>query len=412
LPQSVLATLADGTEIRNGGFGSAMTAHPVLSDHFYTLTDQGPNRVHDGPSGPGKIFAVPDFNPHIALFRLTSDNAVELVRTIPLRTRSGTPVSGLPSAEFGATGEVPYALDGSELAFDPAGLDPEGLVALADGTFWVGDEYGPHLVHFDAEGVEIGRINPYPDDQRVQLALPPEFAARRPNRGMEGLAASPDGATLVGIMQSALENPLSARGVDLTRIVAIDLSNGAIAQYLYRQDEKELSNSEIAALPDGAFLVIERDGGFAGDGSAHHKKIYKIDLNGATNVDRSNQALIASDPELGVDEDAGLLVAGQTLEEVIAHAGDDPDAGWARLEAKGIVPVRKTLVVDALKDFDFPHDKLEGLWVRGPLQIGVINDDDFAVASGGEGELVQKLLPDGTADRTILYLVDLAAPVF
>ena len=31
-------------------------------------------------------------------------------------------------------------------------FDPESLVALPDGTFWVGDEFGPFLLHFDATG--------------------------------------------------------------------------------------------------------------------------------------------------------------------------------------------------------------------------------------------------------------------
>ncbi len=32
------------------------------------------------------------------------------------------------------------------------GLDSEGLAALNDGTFWVSDEYRPHIVHYDANG--------------------------------------------------------------------------------------------------------------------------------------------------------------------------------------------------------------------------------------------------------------------
>jgi len=46
---------------------------------------------------------------------------------------------------------------------DPYGYDSEGLVALPDGTFWVSDEYGPYLTHFDANGYELGRLTPYKD---------------------------------------------------------------------------------------------------------------------------------------------------------------------------------------------------------------------------------------------------------
>lgn len=38
------------------------------------------------------------------------------------------------------------------LETDRYGLDSEGLVALKDGTFWVSDEYGPHIIHFDTTG--------------------------------------------------------------------------------------------------------------------------------------------------------------------------------------------------------------------------------------------------------------------
>ena len=34
---------------------------------------------------------------------------------------------------------------------DPNGYDSEGLVALKDGTFWVSDEYGPFITHFDGQ---------------------------------------------------------------------------------------------------------------------------------------------------------------------------------------------------------------------------------------------------------------------
>lgn len=36
-----------------------------------------------------------------------------------------------------------------------ADLDPESMVRAPDGTFWVGDEHGPFLVHLDAKGVVL-----------------------------------------------------------------------------------------------------------------------------------------------------------------------------------------------------------------------------------------------------------------
>ncbi|MDO6804785.1 esterase-like activity of phytase family protein, partial [Wenyingzhuangia sp. 1_MG-2023] len=133
------------------------------------------------------------------------------------------------NSALGGTGETPYAVldDGTvevlredmsqpydettnPILLDDYGLDGEGMVALSDGTFWVSDEYGPHMVHFDADGNEIDRINAFADDDRVSINLPAEFSNRRANRGMEGLAVTPDEKTLVGIMQSTMYNTSSA----------------------------------------------------------------------------------------------------------------------------------------------------------------------------------------------------------
>ncbi|WP_231908910.1 esterase-like activity of phytase family protein [Marinomonas sp. TW1] len=124
-------------------------------------------------------------------------------------------------------------------------------MALKDGTFWVSDEYGPHMVHYDANGVEIGRINAFKMDSRNTFNLPAVFQHRRANRGMEGLAITPDEQTLVGIMQSTMRNPdKAAQKGDLTRIVTVNLQTGKTEQYLYRQEKNENSNSEIELTPN------------------------------------------------------------------------------------------------------------------------------------------------------------------
>jgi hypothetical protein len=405
LPYSVLKTLGNGTEIRNGGFGSGATAHPGKAGHFYAMTDRGPNTDFSGSAGDGKKFPVADYTPRIGEFRLNQDGEIVEVRQILLKDRDGNPISGLPSETFGATGEIPYDADGNLLAYDPYGLDSEGLVALADGSFWVSDEYGPHIVHYAADGTEIDRINAFPDDTRTSLNLPAEFANRRANRGMEGLAVTPDGKTLVGIMQSTMYNPSGSAATNrtLTRIVTINLETGAIAQYLYRQDANNYSNSDIVALSATTFLVDERDGGYGGDGTAADKNLYKIDIAAATNVDTGNTALINGDADITADAATGLLINGNTLE------GTD----WDTLSTKGIHAVSKTLVYDALAGLAYPHDKLEGLWLIDATHLGIVNDDDFAVIPDETGEIVQKVLPGGTAvDASTLYVVELPTPLF
>ena len=118
-------------------------------------------------------------------------------------------------------------------------------------------------------------------------------SGRVTNKGMEGLAISPDGSTLIGFMQS----PLAQDGGDggrYNRIVTINVATGATQQYVYDNYistdptggatlNKTYNSSEIVAINDHEFLVLERDGKGLGDGSsAVVKKVFKIDLSGAT----------------------------------------------------------------------------------------------------------------------------------
>ena len=391
LPYTVLTTLPNGTEIRNGGFGSSATAHPENANMFYALTDRGPNANYKGKAGKGKKFPVPSYAPRIGLFKVNDNGTVTMEKQILLKDPQGNPISGLPNPKGrGATGEIPYDNDGNVLGYDDYGLDGEGLVALKNGEFWISDEYGPHMVHYTAEGVELERISPVGVDTGKRK-LPAVFKRRRPNRGMEGLGITPDEGTLVGIMQSTLYNPSKKEVANptVTRIVTFDLDTGRTCQYLYQQNSKWLSNSEITAISSTEFLVIERDGKFSGNGPAQ-KHIYKISLKGATDVSGDFNA-----PE-------GMMLNGKTIEQ----------SSWDEIEAAGIVPVKKELVVDlvAAVPNHYPHEKMEGIWQINDTTLGILNDDDFAV-SAEKGTVIQKILPGaGTIDGNTLYVIHLNTP--
>ena len=421
-------------EVRNGGFGSAMFKDPKSDNRFYALTDRGPNATFTGEYGKGKKFPTPNYTPRIGLFEIGLTGEISLVSTTLMKRPDGTLITGLPNtSDLGGTGETPYNADGSPVLVDPTmpydaetnplklddyGLDPEGLVVLSDGSFWVSDEYGPHMVHFNSDGIEIGRINAFADDDRNTHTLPAEFGYRRANRGMEGLAITPDEKTLVGIMQSTMYLPSSAvKNLDISRIVTVDVETGDVHQYLYKQEKAQNSNSEIMALSNNEFILIERDGSFlyGGPNGAEAakpdamKRVYRIKLNTGTDLEsveatstvvKSAQAVaIEETPTLMQDEDLGLLINGNTLEEQVLEDGD-----WSTLAQHNIVPVEKTLVVDMVTDVDYPHDKMEGLWIINDEYLGVLNDDDFATWSTG-GELEQKMLDTNTIDGNRLYIV-------
>ena len=390
LPATTLGTTADGVRVAHGGFGSDAAADPQQPQRFYALTDRGPNA--DAAAKDQKIFVVPDFVPSIGHFEIGSDNRIRLLRNIRLLRPDGrTPLSSLPNPPgMGATGETAVDIHGRPLGTDPHGLDAEGLVVMPNGDFWISDEYGPHLVRFNRDGIEQERISPAGMQTRSHRHLPAVLAKRTPNRGMEGLTLSPDGHTLVGIMQSTLNNPDKAQAGNrtLTRILVFDLRSGRSRQYLYRQNADNLSNSAILALDANRFLVNERDGRFHQPGVQAQKQVYLIDLTGASDV---------SDPQ---DSAQGLLINGKTLEQ----------NSWEELAAADIHSVSKTLVLDLVAANGYPHDKFEGMWLHSPQQLAVINDDDFAITST-EGRMAQKILPaTGQSDANTVYFYPVNLP--
>jgi hypothetical protein len=97
---------------------------------------------------------------------------------------------------------------------------------------------------------------------------------------MEGLAITPDGKTLAGIMQAELEQDPK----NLLRIVTIDIATGATHEYGYLLTTGS-GVSDIVAVNDRQFLIDERDSKGLGDGSATAvKQLFEIDLNGAMDI--------------------------------------------------------------------------------------------------------------------------------
>ncbi|MET3130827.1 hypothetical protein AAKU55_001085 [Oxalobacteraceae bacterium GrIS 1.11] len=194
--------------------------------------------------------------------------------------------------------------DGNESSANPNNgrFDPEAVRVSKDGrSVFVADEYGPNIYQFErATGRRI-----------AVFALPSKFEVSRPkangdaeiaanprgrlaNKGMEGLAITPDGKTLVGIMQANLAQ--DAKG--MLRIVTIDIASKATREYAYQLTSGS-GVSEIVALNDHQFLVDERDGKGLGDQSkAVVKQLFLVDLKGASDVS-AVESLSAAAPAVG-----------------------------------------------------------------------------------------------------------------
>ncbi|KFF07628.1 esterase-like activity of phytase family protein [Chryseobacterium luteum] len=382
-PFSKLATV-NGVDVINGGFGSGAAAHPTRKGEFYVITDRGPNTDYLN----GKKFSVPNFTPTIMHFKINAEGNIEVIKYIKLKNPSGQPITGLPNpAGMGSTGETAYDSSGNVLGTDNYGLDSESIVAASDGTFWVSDEYGPHIVHYSAEGVELERISPIGVNTGPRK-LPAVLAKRRANRGMEGLCITPDGKMLVGTMQSTMYVPTKALATNttLTRIVTFDIATGQTKQYLYKQNGGASDSvCDITAISSTEFLVIERDGNFGSQGGT--KKVYRINITGASDVNGTDIAAVD-----------GMKINNKTLEQ----------STWDEITNAGIKPVSKVLAIDLVAKLGYEHDKFEGIVYLGNNKLAVFNDDDFGILDDGNGNPKAKILPKtGKVDKGTMYVVDI-----
>jgi hypothetical protein len=141
---------------------------------------------------------------------------------------------------------------------------------------------------------------------------------------MEGLAITPDGKTLVGIMQASLIQDAAEGDAasKVLRIVTIDVETGKTTHgYAYLLTTGS-GVSEIGALNQHEFPVDERDGKGLGDGSkAKVKQIFKIDLTDAADVaemDGTSAAANAVSKTLFLDIVKVLVDNGIALDQIPA----------------------------------------------------------------------------------------------
>jgi len=180
-------------------------------------------------------------------------------------------------------------------------LDPEGFVVNPKtGRFLVSDEYGPSLYEFNRDGTLARTFttpaNLIPRNGTVTPNVPNfaddtgNTAGKRTNRGFEGLAISPDGKFTYAMLQSPMLDEGGLGNGRYNRIVKFDNATGlAVAQYAYLMEGSSQGRgiSALVALNDHEFLVLERNNrgvGVASELTPPNKKVYKIDITGASDV--------------------------------------------------------------------------------------------------------------------------------
>ena len=359
---------------RLGGIGSGFA---YAGDNTYiAIPDRGPNAVPYNPRVDDTTSYIDRFQtltlaftpnpPGAALpYRVTPTlvGTTLLSSATPLVYGSGTAAGLVNGAPALNARHRTYYFTGRSDNFDPrvpsdspanGRLDPEGVRVSNDGkSVYIADEYGPDIYRFDrATG---RRVRSYVLPRNLAVAHPSAMGRRETasnaqgragNQGIEGLAITPDGRMLVGILQSHLIQD-SRRSV---RIVTIDIETGAAHEYAYRLSSASASVSDIVAVNSHRFLVDERDGkGLGNHDAATFKKLFLIDLRGARDVTamRGNLAAYAV-PKTGFLDIVGVLRA---------H-GIDPRDIPAKLEGLAFGPdlvvdgaTRHTLIVTSDNDF-------------------------------------------------------------
>ncbi|MCB4824392.1 esterase-like activity of phytase family protein [Roseicella aerolata] len=156
-----------------------------------------------------------------------------------------------------------------------ADFDPESIQPMPDGSFWIGEEFGPFLIQVNAEGVVQRVVETQLDGQRLispdhpalQVAASPgtgvAFRARR-SGGFEGMALTPDGRTLWAL----LEQPIFAANSDqpegpFLRLLEFSTERAAWTgrSLKYRLEAGATAIGDLNMIDERRALVIERDNG-------------------------------------------------------------------------------------------------------------------------------------------------------
>ena len=296
-----------------GGLGSAIAY--AGDNTFLALPDRGPNAVSYDSNIDDTVSYINRF--HTVTMDLspnTSGSGLPFNLTPTLRFT--TLLWNLSPLSYGAGDDLVgsgaptlnnflfHFFTGRSDNFDPsqnscnpgnARFDTEGIRLSNNGrSVFISDEYGPYVYQFDRlTGLRL-RAFSLPSSFCVtnlssmgNTEISGNTSGRVANKGMEGLAITPDGKTLVGIMQNALiQHAAEGKAQSkLLRIVTFDIASGAAShQYAYTLTTGT-GVSEILAVNDHEFLVDERDGHGRGNGDdAVVKQFFKIDLNGATDI--------------------------------------------------------------------------------------------------------------------------------
>ena len=375
---AIADSVANDQGVLLGGLGSDLYHIPGdAADVFYTITDRGPNNDTVQPDkSAGTGFVVPTFSPLILKIQI-SGSQVKILETIAIKTKTGVGATGLPNIK--GYDAVPTDVKGitADTLYNLSGLDAEGLVKTANGDFWIVDEYAPSLAQLSSTGAIKARYVPAgwkgnPTSFKAVKSIPSLYLTRKPNRGFEALALSPDGKTLFIGLQSPLLNPTKVVGDAslATRILRFDLvSKRFTGEFVFGfekvslVDAKATKNSDlklsaIVALDSNTLLVQER--------TDNSYLLSTITIDESVNILGSKWDLAATSPSLE------------------SYTGVGTNAEVEKLLAAS----KKKIIFNSTSIATMPG-KIEGVAVLDANHIVVVNDNDFNFAYNTTSGLVE-----------------------
>jgi len=280
LDQSHLTGLLEDGETpkaQEGGFGGAI-AYSGHEHRYYAVPDRGP-----GAGETSYIERLYVLDIHLN----KGDKGFQLVPRITathlLKDQAGHFLTGDASAFDNVNSETSRRRDSEALRVSPSGT-----------SVFIADEYGPFVEEFDISTGKLMRNVAIPNKFHIDFPskylreeLNRNLVGRQSNRGLESLAITPEGDRLVAMIQDPLiqdcnHDPDRKLVGNHNRILDINLKSGNVKEYVYPLEDPKNGVSEILAVNDHQFLVLERDSKSGSE--AKDKKLHLIDLNGATDV--------------------------------------------------------------------------------------------------------------------------------
>lgn len=252
-------------------------------------------------------------------------------------------------------------------------FDPESIQRAADGSYWIGEEFGPYLLHFDKDGVLLDAPISLPNPlQKGKELRSPQNQLNKANinyveplvqqsGGFEGMALSKDGKYLYPLLEKPLKNSTKRQLI----ISQFDLEKKAYTgqYYLFDLNDQATAIGDFQMFDNQSGIIIERDD--SENKLSGYKKLIHVKLG-----------------------ESGKAIQREELVDLMKI--DNPNALYGQVR-EGDLGTGST--------FAFPFFTIEDVIIENKNTLTVLNDNNFPSSSGrnankaDNNEIIQIRLP-------------------